>query len=136
MLKEDYLMRFLQQFNESLAKWLSKKKSDSVETLNTFNQELVKPYVDKDFDFFENKSLNETITFFESNYPKQEEAYSKIEILSELFYQYALLAVDEEKKIQLLQQARDLLLFLMNNDKTFSIVRENKLNTLNEWLGI
>jgi|GEM_PF-3341557 hypothetical protein len=136
MLKEDYLMRFLQQFNESLSKWLSKKKIDSEETLYSFNQELVKPYLDKDFAFFEGRNSKETIAYFEQNFPRQDEAFSKIEILSELFFQHALLTTDENKKNQSLQSAKNLLLFLIQNDKTYSIVRENKLNDINEMMSI
>ena len=48
MLKEDYLMRFFQQFNESLSKWLSTKKENSYELIMTFNDELVKPFLVND----------------------------------------------------------------------------------------
>lgn len=52
MLKEDYIMRIFQQFNEMPAKWLHKKQFNNVELIVSFNDEVVKLYLDKDISFF------------------------------------------------------------------------------------
>ena len=87
MLKEDYIMRLFQQFSEALAKWLSKRKANNPEMVVSFNDELVKPYLEEDLEFFESRSVDKLLDYFQEKYSLKTEFESRLEILAELFYQ-------------------------------------------------
>ena len=82
-------MRLFQLFSESLAKWLSKRKADNSDLVVSFNNEVVKPYLGNDIQFFESKSKEELIGYFSQLYPNKPERLSRLEILTEVLYQRA-----------------------------------------------
>jgi hypothetical protein len=132
MLKEDYLMRLFQQFNESLSKWLSKKNENSYELIITFNDELVKPFLDNDFIFFEQKNIEELIVYFQNKYNNEYERLAAFGILAELFYQRAFLCQDVSERDHFLTIVLGLLSHQSSVDKVFSIQREDRMREIRE----
>jgi len=132
MLKEDYLMRFFQQFNESLSKWLSKKNENSYELIITFNDELVKPFLDNDFIFFEQKNIEELIVYFQNKYNNEYERLAALDILAELYYQRAFLCQDVSERDRFLTTVIDLLSHQSSVDKVFSVQREDRMREIRE----
>lgn len=135
MLKEDYIMRLFQQFSEALAKWLSKRKTDNPEMVVSFNDELVKPYLEEDLEFFESRSVDELLDYFQEKYSLKAEFESRLEILAELFYQKGMIEDVKPHSLVLFQKSKDLLNFLSQHDKTYSVARQDRINNINEILG-
>ena len=130
MLKEDYIMRLFQLFSESLAKWLSKRKADNSDLVVSFNNEVVKPYLGNDIQFFESKSKEELIGYFSQLYPNKPERLSRLEILTEVLYQRAWLEKNDQKGKNLFNITLELLLYINSIDRTYSMERENRISEL------
>ena len=130
MLKEDYIMRLFQLFSESLAKWLSKRKTDNSDLVVSFNNEVVKPYLGNDIQFFESKSKEELIGYFSQLYPNKPERLSRLEILTEVLYQRAWLEENDQKGKNLFNITLELLLYINSIDRTYSMERENRISEL------
>lgn len=135
MLKEDYIMRLFQQFSEALAKWLSKRKANNPEMVVSFNDELVKPYLEEDLEFFESRSVDKLLDYFQEKYSLKTEFESRLEILAELFYQKGMIEDGKAHSLVLFQKSKDLLNFLSQHDKTYSVARQDRINNINEILG-
>ncbi|MFV0391425.1 MAG: hypothetical protein ACK5KP_06030 [Paludibacteraceae bacterium] len=134
MLKEDYIMRLLQHFFESLSKWLSKEKEESPELIARFNNELVKPYLDKDMSFFETKTEAELVEYFNATYPDERERLSRLEILAELFYRTALLESDEIVQKKQYSNSLNLLLSIDLQSKDYSMERVSRIDKLTKMI--
>ena len=130
MLKEDYIMRLFQLFSESLAKWLSKRKTDNSDLVVSFNNEVVKPYLGNDIQFFESKSKEELIEYFSQLYPNKPERLSRLEILTEVLYQRAWLEENDQQRKNLFNITLELLLYINSIDRTYSMERENRISEL------
>ena len=130
MLKEDYIMRLFQLFSESLAKWLSKRKADNSDLVVRFNNEVVRPYLGNDIQFFESKSKEELIGYFSQLYPNKPERLSRLEILTEVLYQRAWLEENDQKGKNLFNITLELLLYINSIDRTYSMERENRISEL------
>ena len=130
MLKEDYIMRLFQLFSVSLAKWLSKRKADNSDLVVSFNNEVVKPYLGNDIQFFESKSKEELIGYFSQLYPNKPERLSRLEILTEVLYQRAWLEENDQKGKNLFNITLELLLYINSIDRTYSMERENRISEL------
>ncbi len=130
MLKEDYIMRLFQLFSESLAKWLSKRKTDNSDLVVSFNNEVVKPYLGNDIQFFESKSKEELIGYFSQLYPNKPERLSRLEILTEVLYQRAWLEKNDQQRKNLFNITLELLLYINSIDRTYSMERENRISEL------
>lgn len=130
MLKEDYIMRLFQLFSESLAKWLSKRKADNSDLVVSFNNEVVRPYLGNDIQFFESKSKEELIGYFSQLYPNKPERLSRLEILTEVLYQRAWLEKNDQKGKNLFNITLELLLYINSIDRTYSMERENRISEL------
>ena len=130
MLKEDYIMRLFQLFSVSLAKWLSKRKADNSDLVVSFNNEVVRPYLGNDIQFFESKSKEELIGYFSQLYPNKPERLSRLEILTEVLYQRAWLEENDQKGKNLFNITLELLLYINSIDRTYSMERENRISEL------
>ena len=123
-------MRLFQLFSESLAKWLSKRKADNSDLVVSFNNEVVRPYLDNDIQFFESKSKEELIGYFSQLYPNKPERLSRLEILTEVLYQRAWLEENDQKGKNLFNITLELLLYINSIDRTYSMERENRISEL------
>lgn len=133
MLKEDYIMRLIQLFNESLGKWLSKKKDEDTDLIVSFNNELAEPYLGEDVEFFESKTSEELIAQFKQIYADKQERLSRFEILAEVLYQRAFLEENSDRGKSLLSKSLEILLYINSIDRTYSIARENRIKELRQF---
>lgn len=123
-------MRIFQQFNEMLAKWLNKKRFDNVELVVSFNDEVVKPFLDKDIEFFEKMGIEEVISYFTDVYANQFERINRLEILAESLYQKALLISEIDKQTNIRRLSLDIFSWLNEHDSTFSLTRDQRIEEL------
>jgi len=130
MLREDYIMRLFQLFSESLAKWLSKRKSENSDLIQSFNSEVVKPYLEQDIQFFETKSRDQLVEYFNHIYPDKYERLTRLEILSEVLYQRATLETDSNLQQNIFNTTLNVLQYINSIDKTYSLARENRISDL------
>ena len=130
MLREDYIMRLFQLFSESLAKWLSKRKSENSDLIQSFNSEVVKPYLEQDIQFFETKSRDQLVEYFIHIYPDKYERLTRLEILSEVLYQRATLETDSNLQQNIFNTTLNVLQYINSIDKTYSLARENRISDL------
>ena len=130
MLREDYIMRLFQLFSESLAKWLSKRKSENSDLIQSFNSEVVKPYLEQDIQFFETKSRDQLVEYFNHIYPDKYERLTRLEILSEVLYQRAMLETDSNLQQNIFNTTLNVLQYINSIDKTYSLERENRISDL------
>lgn len=130
MLREDYIMRLFQLFSESLAKWLSKRKSENLDLIQSFNSEVVKPYLEQDIQFFETKSRDQLVEYFNHIYPDKYERLTRLEILSEVLYQQAMLETDSNLQQNIFNTTLNVLQYINSIDKTYSLARENRISDL------
>ena len=130
MLREDYIMRLFQLFSESLAKWLSKRKSENLDLIQGFNSEVVKPYLEQDIQFFETKSRDQLVEYFNHIYPDKYERLTRLEILSEVLYQRAMLETDSNLQQNIFNTTLNVLQYINSIDKTYSLARENRISDL------
>ena len=130
MLREDYIMRLFQLFSESLAKWLSKRKSENLDLIQSFNSEVVKPYLEQDIQFFETKSRDQLVEYFNHIYPDKYERLTRLEILSEVLYQRAMLETDSNLQQNIFNTTLNVLQYINSIDKTYSLERENRISDL------
>ena len=130
MLKEDYIMRLFQLFNESLAKWLSKRKADNSEWIVSYNNEVVKPYLDQNIEFFETKEKDTLIEYFQKTYVNEQERFSRLEILAEALFQRAMMMNETIRQRKIFSLTLELLLYVHSIDKTYSVAREYRMEEL------
>ena len=130
MLREDYIMRLFQLFSESLAKWLSKRKTENLDLIQSFNSEVVKPYLEQDIQFFETKSRDQLVEYFNHIYPDKYERLTRLEILSEVLYQRATLETDSNLQQNIFNTTLNVLQYINSIDKTYSLARENRISDL------
>ena len=130
MLREDYIMRLFQLFSESLVKWLSKRKSENSDLIQSFNSEVVKPYLEQDIQFFETKSRDQLVEYFNHIYPDKYERLTRLEILSEVLYQRATLETDSNLQQNIFNTTLNVLQYINSIDKTYSLARENRISDL------
>lgn len=127
MIHKDYLLKILQQFFEEIAKYLRNKKEYEIENpqLQTQLTGLYTTFFNQTADFYISKSADEIITSFD-----EQERLIKIEMLSELIYQDALLKPQGETRQQLLQKSLDLFEYLNAHSATYSIPREQEMEQI------
>lgn len=127
MIHKDYLLRILQQFFEEIAKYLRNKKEYEIENpqLQTQLTGLYTTFFNQTADFYISKSADEIIASFD-----EQERLIKIEMLSELIYQDALLKPQGETRQQLLQKSLDLFEYLNAHSATYSIPREQEMEQI------
>ena len=123
-------MRLFQLFNESLAKWLSKRKAENSDLIVSFNSELVKPYLKENIEFFETKEKEVLIEYFLKAYSNEQERLSRLEILAEALFQKALMTQEAIHQKKVLNLTLELLLYINSIDKTYSVAREYRMEEL------
>lgn len=125
-------MRLFQQFNEMLAKWLNKKRFDNVELVVSFNDEVVKPFLNHEIEFYEAMDLDDITKYSSQVYPNLSEKINRLEILAESFYQKSFLVSVAERQNEIRTKALHIFKWINENDSTYSIHRENRITELAE----
>lgn len=125
MLQRDYIMRLLRQFVEALEKLVEEKKNEDTPTLQLKLQSLYRAYFNHPHTFYYEQEADFILNDLGQNY-EGEELLTRIDMLSELIYQDALLKPEAEQRY-LLGKSLYLLEYLDTHSDTFSFERRNKI---------
>ncbi|HJD93057.1 MULTISPECIES: hypothetical protein [Bacteroides] len=132
MLKEDFLLRMIQEVMKALTALLNKKgsKLEKQQELENFYSK----YLNKDKDFFLTQSIEDIHAYLDQS--KLQEKVVRIELLAEILYHDALLSSQIEEKRNLALKACYLFEELTRLDKTFSVERQLKTKQLMELANV
>ena len=133
MLRRDYIMKLIQQLMDSLFLLMNEKEMDEEKRREKF-EKLYKEYLDESSSFYINASLEDILQHFKNKYG-EEEVLLRIDMLSDILYNDGLLQQDNvESRVVVLQKALEVLIYLNDHSDTYSIVRQGKIETINEEL--
>jgi hypothetical protein len=130
MIEKDYIMKILNQFFDSLSKFLAKAKQNTIEDFALQLNAFYKDYLKEDRWFFLENKLDDI--FSEFNKASKQEYIAKLEILSELLLIEIGLAHSAEAKFDILNKELNVLIEIKEQTKSFSIERENKIQSLRQ----
>lgn len=133
MLQRDYIMRLLQDFVEVLEKLVEERGKHDGPELQLQLQSIYRAYFNHPHTFYYNQDAEYILNDLGQNYGG-EELLTRIEMLSELLYQDALLKEPEEQKY-LLRKSLYLLIYLDEHSDTFSFERRGKISEIEKKIG-
>lgn len=133
MLQRDYIMRLLQDFVEALEKLVEERDKHDGPELQLQLQSIYRAYFNHPHTFYYNQDAEYILNDLGQNYGG-EELLTRIEMLSELLYQDALLKELEEQKY-LLRKSLYLLIYLDEHSDTFSFERRGKISEIEKKIG-
>lgn len=133
MLQRDYIMRLLREFTEALEKLIEKRKKDDGPEFELKIQSLYRAYFGHTHNFYYEQDSEYILNELQQNY-EGEEFLTRIDMLSELLYQDALLKPVVEKKY-ILKKSLYLLEYLDTHSDTFSFERRNKISEIKSLTG-
>lgn len=133
MLQRDYIMRLLQDFVEALEKLVEERGKHDGPELQLQLQSIYRAYFNHPHTFYYNQDAEYILNDLGQNYG-DEELLTRIEMLSELLYQDALLKESEEQKY-LLRKSLFLLIYLDEHSDTFSFERRGKISEIEKKIG-
>ena len=135
MYEEDYFMKLIQEFFLALDKAIHGKKSLG----NPSDQEnsvsdLYGSYFQADSDYFYGYDAMTILGFLRERCEEQD-LPMMVEMISELFYQDAMLKTDDALKANLLEKALFFLSYLDEQSDTYSVERKDKIALIKRMLG-
>lgn len=133
MLQRDYIMRLLQQFFEALEKLVEERDKKNGPELQLQLQSIYRAYFNHPPTFYYNQDAEYILNEMGQNYGG-EELLTRIDMLSELLHQDALLKEPEEQK-HLLRKSLFLLKYLDEHSNTFSFERKGKIEEIEKKIG-
>ena len=133
MLQRDYIMRLLQQFFEALEKLVEERDKKDGPELQLQLQSIYRAYFNHPSTFYYDQDAEYILNEMGQNYGG-EELLTRIDMLSELLYQDALLKESEEQKY-LLRKSLFLLNYLDTHSDTFSFERRGKIGEIKKKIG-
>lgn len=133
MLQRDYIMRLLQDFVEALEKLVEERGKHDGPELQLQLQSIYRAYFNHPHTFYYNQDAEYILNDLGQNYGG-EELLTRIEMLSELLYQDALLKEPEEQNY-LLRKSLYLLIYLDEHSDTFSFERRGKISEIEKKIG-
>ena len=133
MLQRDYIMRLLQDFVEALEKLVEERGKHDGPELQLQLQSIYRAYFNHPHTFYYTQDAEYILNDLGQNYG-DEELLTRIEMLSELLYQDALLKEPEEQKY-LLRKSLFLLIYLDAHSDTFSFERRGKISEIEKKIG-
>lgn len=128
MLQRDYIMRLLQDFAEALEKLVEERYKKEGPELQLQIQSIYRAYFNHPHTFYYTQDAEYILNDLGQNYGG-EELLTRIDMLSELIYQDALLKETEEQKY-LLRKSLYLLKYLDKHSDTFSFERRGKISEI------
>ncbi len=136
--ERDYLMRMLQDFFEAIAKVLRRDspglEPDISEMQDRFN-DMYKQFFRNPAEYFYETEKEIILNDLKENGFQGEDLIAKLQMLSELLYQDALIKKDIPEKCMLLEKALFLFEYIDKNGRTFSWDREQKISDLRKQLA-
>lgn len=133
MLQRDYIMRLLQDFVEALEKLVEERGKHDGPELQLQLQSIYRAYFNHPHTFYYNQDAEYILNDLGQNYGG-EELLTRIEMLSELLYQDALLKEPKEQNY-LLRKSLYLLIYLDEHSDTFSFERRGKISEIEKKIG-
>ena len=133
MLQRDYIMRLLQQFFETLEKLVEERDKKNGPELQLQLQSIYRAYFNHPPTFYYDQDAEYILNEMGQNYGG-EELLTRINMLSELLHQDALLKEPEEQKY-LLRKSLFLLKYLDEHSNTFSFERKGKIEEIEKKIG-
>jgi hypothetical protein len=135
MYEEDYIMRIIQEFFLALDKAIHGKKNlDNPSDQENSVSDLYSSYFQADSAFFYGYDVM-TIFGFLRERCEEQDLPMMIEMISELFYQDALLKTDDALKANLLEKALFFFIYLDEQSDTYSVERMDKIAFIKRTLG-
>ena len=120
MIKQDYIIRMIQEIISSIAAALLKKKETSIDKMNEYNN-ITKQLTGMDF----TELLDIDTNYIKDKYSATDDDFSKLELMA---VSMILISDNTENdlllKARLRQNGKDLLEYVHHNSKDFSIQRE------------
>ncbi|MDR0273582.1 MAG: hypothetical protein LBI27_09735 [Clostridiales bacterium] len=140
MVERDYLLRILHEFFDAIAKIIYRhtpeQESDFAEIQSRFNS-MYRQFFKKNAEHFYETEKEALLNELEQEGLADDFLFAKIQMLSELLYQDALIKKDIPEQCRLLEKAIYFLVYLNQNSRTFSWEREQRMadiqKTLEEW---
>ena len=133
MIESDYIMRMLQMFFDAIAKVLNRNVPgivpDIPELQKSFN-EMYHQFFKKSPDHYYGIEKEEILNEIENEGCSDKDAYAKIQMLSELLYQDAIIKNNLHERFALLEKALYLLEYLDLKSRTFSWDRGGRINDI------
>lgn len=126
-------MRLLQQFFETLEKLVEERDKKNGPELQLQLQSIYRAYFNHPPTFYYNQDAEYILNEMRQNYGG-EELLTRINMLSELLHQDALLKEPEEQKY-LLRKSLFLLKYLDEHSNTFSFERKGKIEEIEKKIG-
>lgn len=123
MIERDYILRILQQFFELLERLIHNKAKQGTGQTQTTLDTLYGSFLGRPAEFYKENSLDEIIQSF-----GETDHLPKIEMLSELLYQDALLKEEGEARRTILGKSLSLFEYLDAHSTTYSVSRQQKIN--------
>lgn len=133
MLQRDYIMRLLQDFTEALEKLVEERHKKEGPELQLQIQSIYRAYFNHPHTFYYTQDAEYILNDLGQNYG-EEELLTRIDMLSELIYQDALLKETEEQRY-LLRKSLYLLKYLDKHSDTFSFERRGKISEIEKKVG-
>lgn len=135
MYEEDYIMRIIQEFFLALDKAIHRKKNlDNPSDQENSISDLYGSYFQADSAFFYGYDVMTILGFLRERCEEQD-LPMMIEMISELFYQDALLKTDDALKANLLEKALFFFIYLDEQSDTYSVERKEKIAYIKRILG-
>lgn len=126
-------MRLLQDFTEALEKLVEERHKKEGPELQLQIQSIYRAYFNHPHTFYYTQDAEYILNDLGQNYG-EEELLTRIDMLSELIYQDALLKETEEQ-IYLLRKSLYLLKYLDKHSDTFSFERRGKISEIEKKVG-
>ncbi|MDR2915036.1 MAG: hypothetical protein LBV74_09435 [Tannerella sp.] len=135
--ERDYLMRMLQEFFEAIAKIVHRDspgmEPDVSDKQERFN-DMYKQYFRSSADYFYETEKEIILDDLEEEGLREEDLFAKMQMLSELLYQDALIKRGIPEKCMLLEKALFLFEYMNKNGRTYSWDREQKISDIKKQL--
>lgn len=130
MLQRDYILRLARQFVEALEKLVEERKKKDDTELQLQFQSIYRTYFNHPHTFYYDQDAEYILNDLGQDY-EGEELLVRIDMLSELLYQDALLKVPAEQHF-LLKKSLFLLKYMDEHSDTFSLERRRKISEIEE----
>lgn len=129
MIQRDYILKMLEEFFQAMAKIVRHREAGGLggvaslqERFNRVYEQFFRQPAEHFYALGKEDILDD---IWEAN--SEQDAYAKMQMLSELFYQDALIKDDIPERCQLLEKSLYLLRFIQQNSRTYSWEREIKM---------
>ena len=138
MIERDYIMRLLQEFFDAIVKAMNRNipgiEPDIPQIQRRFN-EMYEQFFHNPAELFYRLSKEDILCELENECISERDMFAKIQMLSELLYQDALIKNSLQERIELLEKSLFLLEYLDRNSRTFSWDRGQKIGDIKKVLS-